>query len=1057
MKNFTHALFFLAISFLQQKTFGQWWQTNLNVGASVNCIGRVGINIWAGTSTGVYSSNDEGQTWQKLQMLDGAYCAGIYSDSNFVMIVYEGYSNYPGSGTNLMVTTSYNAGGTWNTPVYVDGNRTYKPTIVQASKGSLYFIMYDYYYYSADSGITWQITQPTFANEYLSRIDANPNFCFASGGDINVSGYTYFFCSSDGLNTWQQLRTDIVDYTVRDFKLVDSSFIISVRDQGISYPAKILHSADLGITWDTTVVTGATQIDTFAIDTLGNVYFAADSLNTHYYYYSTDKGATWNETLTPPAVRYGGIKLSTGNYLQLHPTLGIANYSPVNNSYVPSSSGIANQRITAIFSNKNILYAGGPDGFFKSSNGGITWQTIDGTFKDLSDMLFLGDTIFAANVGSIKRSFDNGVTWNNTSTKPFAYSFAAKGARIYLSCFFSDVYYSDDFGNNWTLMPEPLATGGILAVFNNQLYSYDSFGVLSVFDEVNQVWNDPQFYSSAGAGPYSLKVVDNYLVAEGSDGIWATTDVVTWAASSGLFGLTSLGGVWFATDLSNALYESFDKGVTWQILTNTYQPFLINCTDETNTEFRGNMLAFAYNNLYAGTSANGVWQFGTSYGTSSGNVYYDINGNGQRDSTERGLAGVVVYNETNNIYATTDADGNYAVLTYASGDTIKPTVPSSSFSVSPAWYITTNAATTGNNFGVRPNATVQDLSLDLTTNTVFLWLATNSVTATVKNNGTTSLPAQVVMVLDTSFRFAYSSPLPDSVKGDTLFYSTDTIDILQSRTITVGFDMINDSLFDTVTVMAYVAPIAGDATPQNNYAIIRDAVFGSFDPNDKTCVQGDLITPTQVAQGQELDYVVRFQNTGNYPATNVVVTDTLSPMLNWSTFHIISSSHPVSYNLTSSGAVTFYFNHIELPPSSTDEPGSHGFVKYAVNCNSNLNLNDNVANTAFIYFDNNPAIVTNTATTTVGIHFVTAVESTGNEVTLKAYPNPTTTELNIELNQQQNATIEIYNAIGSRVATEHTGGLITTINTSSLAGGMYFGSVVTSSGQRLGTFRFVKQ
>ncbi len=78
----------------------------------------------------------------------------------------------------------------------------------------------------------------------------------------------------------------------------------------------------------------------------------------------------------------------------------------------------------------------------------------------------------------------------------------------------------------------------------------------------------------------------------------------------------------------------------------------------------------------------------------------------------------------------------------------------------------------------------------------------------------------------------------------------------------------------------------GDAPPVNIgditylYANILDNVFkveniilGSHDPNDKTCLQGQYFHPDSV--GNFIDFLIRFENTGNYAAEKVEVKDTI--------------------------------------------------------------------------------------------------------------------------------------------------------------------------------------
>jgi PKD repeat protein len=63
--------------------------------------------------------------------------------------------------------------------------------------------------------------------------------------------------------------------------------------------------------------------------------------------------------------------------------------------------------------------------------------------------------------------------------------------------------------------------------------------------------------------------------------------------------------------------------------------------------------------------------------------------------------------------------------------------------------------------------------------------------------------------------------------------------------------------------------------------------------------------------------------------------------------------------------VDFFFENIQLPDSVNNEPESHGLMSYAIAPYAGLDVGTELNNTAFIYFDNNDAIVTNTTWTTI--------------------------------------------------------------------------------------------
>jgi hypothetical protein len=105
---------------------------------------------------------------------------------------------------------------------------------------------------------------------------------------------------------------------------------------------------------------------------------------------------------------------------------------------------------------------------------------------------------------------------------------------------------------------------------------------------------------------------------------------------------------------------------------------------------------------------------------------------------------------------------------------------------------------------------------------------------------------------------------------------------------------------------------------------------------------------------------------GNGPAHDVIVRDSLDADLDVSTLEILDTSHPVtSVSLDADRVLSWSFLGIELPGVAEDEPGSHGFVRFAARPRAGLLAGTEIRNTAGIYFDQNPAVVTNTVVNTV--------------------------------------------------------------------------------------------
>lgn len=167
---------------------------------------------------------------------------------------------------------------------------------------------------------------------------------------------------------------------------------------------------------------------------------------------------------------------------------------------------------------------------------------------------------------------------------------------------------------------------------------------------------------------------------------------------------------------------------------------------------------------------------------------------------------------------------------------------------------------------------------------------------------------------------------------------------------------LGDSLFTNTWV---------EFEDSNGNNISTDFLLGQifvcgYDPNDK------LVNP-QRPEGyalfdEYLTYTIRFQNTGNAEAYDVVIRDTLDENLDPTTFEYISSSHEnvLTTTMEEDRYLTFDFRNIFLPDSTTNFEESQGYVSYRIKTKEGIEEFSPVENTAHIYFDFNPAIVTNT-------------------------------------------------------------------------------------------------
>ncbi len=350
--------------------------------------------------------------------------------------------------------------------------------------------------------------------------------------------------------------------------------------------------------------------------------------------------------------------------------------------------------------------------------------------------------------------------------------------------------------------------------------------------------------------------------------------------------------------------------------------------------------------------------------TLSGIVYYDTNQNGQYDAADYPLNNQNVALNPSAVVSYTNNNGYSYVLNQGAqsvavnlGNDWHTTTPN------PVNFTLASSQDTTINFGIYPNTLITQIKPYLTSN-INRCSQTVPYYLTVVNEGTSVEPLSIVILNpDTLLNYVSASPAPDSVgTNGKLYWHINNLLPSQQQTFTIFFQIPNfNSMGDILSTNADVFSYNNANTQTNHNGFgYRPIVVCSYDPNDKSVTPAGEQNEHYTLMNEELFYTIRFQNTGNDTAFNIVIRDTLSANLNQNTFRPITSSHPMQVFRNSNGVVEFRFDNILLPDSTTNEPASHGFVQYAVKPQSGLSNATAINNTADIYFDANPPIVTNT-------------------------------------------------------------------------------------------------
>ncbi len=200
-------------------------------------------------------------------------------------------------------------------------------------------------------------------------------------------------------------------------------------------------------------------------------------------------------------------------------------------------------------------------------------------------------------------------------------------------------------------------------------------------------------------------------------------------------------------------------------------------------------------------------------------------------------------------------------------------------------------------------------------------------------------------------------------------------------------------------------------------------ITGSYDPNDKTGYPTGLTEQHFIQPNQQIQYVVRFQNTGTDTAFTVVVRDTLDSDLNIFTVTPGVASHPYTFRMYGPRVLEWTFSNILLPDSNVNELESHGFLTYHVEQSPNLPDGTQILNEADIYFDFNEPVITNQTLHTIfkGSPLTVGIkEKAALKKMLSIYPNPTATSSVIEFTSPstQKGTLTVRDIMGRTIVNQ---------------------------------------
>ena len=437
-----------------------------------------------------------------------------------------------------------------------------------------------------------------------------------------------------------------------------------------------------------------------------------------------------------------------------------------------------------------------------------------------------------------------------------------------------------------------------------------------------------------------------------------------------------------------------------------------------------------------------------NYNTISGKTIYDADNNGcnNTDSSWQFLK-IKIDDGTKTGIAFTNQEGNYLFNTGQGNFTVSPCIENMSY------YFTSDAtvsfAEVNNNNAIQnlcitPNGIRPDAEIIIVPITAAKPGFDANYKLVYRNKGNQVLSGTINFSYNNSMLdFVSASPVMISHTDGSLSYSYTNLHPFETREIAIKLNVNTPTEIPAVNIgdkLSCNAEINSegniDETPNDNTIVLKQTVTGSFDPNNKQCLEGENVAPSEI--GKFLHYVINFENTGNVAAQNIIVKDIIdTEKFDINSMEILIATHPVS-TIVDGNKIEFIFSNINL------QPNRYGNVIFKIKTRGDLPPGSSVTNKADIYFDFNSAIETNTATT---VFQVLANEGFEKDQSVAISPNPASDYLMIKANGKIKS-VQSYDIQGRIIANMLAGDTQMKMDISNYAKGIYFVKVITVDGMK---------
>lgn len=415
-----------------------WSITSLNR-ETVNVFAKIGNNLYAGTTDGLYRSANNGDAWSQIAV--GPY------DNVINSIAVAGNNFFVGSTEGVYLSTD--GAASWspkNTGIgampFITSVIAHGSKIFAGTKDKGLFV-------STNNGENWSS---------VGSINFRINSLAEMGSDIYAATSNGVFVSTDDGATWNRKSNGLNEIYIYTLAAYNNYVFLGAGDG-------VYVSTNNGENWL------HTNLDMEAVTTLAFVGADLFAGRNEVVDHSEDYGVTWQIGSASPTNNFPYSFIQSGNDIYLASYRGVFKSTDNCGSWTAKTNGLMDTLVKGLAVNGNRLVAFTPtDSIFYSTDGGENWAVVRKLFPAINPPPFITsmavdeNRIYAATINGFYYTSNKGNEWYKRGVGfdvEEVTAMALNGPDIYIGLRNQGLYRSSNLGLNWTKLTNGLTSVGI--------------------------------------------------------------------------------------------------------------------------------------------------------------------------------------------------------------------------------------------------------------------------------------------------------------------------------------------------------------------------------------------------------------------------------------------------------------------------------------------------------------------------------------------------------------------------------------------------------------------